>query len=179
MPETSKQLSKTDRYLAWLIRGLLAAFCWWLISEGRNDSWVLGAPAVVLAVVFSFYLQPASGYRLSLPGILAFWWYFSRQSLVAGYDVAKRIISPEMPIQPGEVTLKLHLPAGAPRWLLAMTLSLLPGTLSVRFEGDSLVLHCLDIGEPVEVDVLTAERRVAAVFGLSGAALIRAREPLL
>lgn len=179
MPENPKKLSKTDQYASWLLRSLLAAFCWWLITEGRIDSWVVGLPAVGLAVVFSFYLQPASGYRLSLPGILAFWWYFSRQSLVAGYDVAKRIISPEMPIQPGEVSLQLHLPAGAPRWLLAMTLSLLPGTLSVRLEGETLVLHCLDIGEPIEADVLTAERRVAAVFGLSGVALIRAKEQQL
>ena len=159
-------------YLALVLRLLLAAFCWWLISEGRVDSWVVGVPAVLAAVAFSFYLQPPSQYRLSLPGILAFWWFFTRQSLVAGMDVAKRILSPEMPIQPGEVTLELHLPEGAPRWLLAMTLSLLPGTLSVRLEEKSLVLHCLDIGEPVEVEVLNAERRVAAVFGLSGVALI-------
>lgn len=172
MPKASAVIHQSNRYLAFVLRVLLASFCWWLISEGRIDSWVVGAPAVLAAVAFSFYLQPASRYRLSLPGLLAFWWFFTRQSLIAGMDVAKRILSPDMPIQPGEVTLELHLPEGAPRWLLAMTLSLLPGTLSMRLVGNKLVLHCLDTGEPVEVDVLNAERRVAAVFGLSGVTLI-------
>lgn len=172
MPKAKPSARSRNYYLAFVLRFLLAAFCWWLLSEGRVDSWGIGLLAVLLAVAFSFSLQPPSQYRLSLPGILAFWWFFTRQSLVAGMDVAKRILSPEMPIEPGEVTLDLHLPEGAPRWLLAMTLSLLPGTLSVRLTGNRLTLHCLDIGEAVEVEVLNAERRVAAVFGLSGVALI-------
>ena len=168
--------SKSSWSLSILLRTLLAAFCWWVISEGRSDAWLLGAPTVALAVAFSYSLQAPSSYRLSIAGLLAFWWYFTRQSLVAGVDVAKRILSPEMPIHPGEVTLDLHLPEGAPRWLLAMTLSLLPGTLSVRFEGNALVLHCLDIGDPIEVDVLNAERRVAAVFGWSHVAMMTQRQ---
>lgn len=172
MPQAKVAARPPNFFLALVLRSLLAAFCWLVISEGRVDSWWVGLFAVLLAVAFSFRLQPPSGYRLSLPGVLAFWWFFTRQSLVAGFDVAKRILAPQMPIDPGEVTLDLHLPEGAPRWLLAMTLSLLPGTLSVRLTGERLVLHCLDQGEPIEADVLNAERRVAAVFGLSGVALI-------
>jgi len=178
MSTTRAVTSHSNRYLAFVLRSLLAAFCWWLISEGRTDSWVVGGPAVLAAVAFSFCLQPPTHYRLSLSGLVAFWWFFTRQSLLAGMDVAKRILSPEMPIQPGEVTLELHLPEVAPRWLLAMTLSLLPGTLSVRLSGNHLVLHCLDVGEPIEVDVLNAERRVAAVFGWSGVDLITREQNL-
>lgn len=164
-------LSRT-RVSAFVVRLLLAVFCWWLISEGRTDSWLIGLPASLLAVLLSFYLQPPANYRLSFSGLLAFWWFFSRQSLVAGFDVAKRILAPEMPIQPGEVRVPVHLPEGAPRWLLAMTLSLLPGSLSLRFDGDELILHCLDITDPLEVEVLRTEKRIAAVFGLSGVELI-------
>ncbi|SFX59995.1 Na+/H+ antiporter subunit E [Marinospirillum alkaliphilum] len=155
-----------------LLRLVLAATVWWLISEGRNDSWVLGAPAVLLAVWLSHHLHPQPGRRLSLVGLLAFWWFFTRQSLLAGLDVARRTLSPELPIQPGAISVPLYLPSGAPRWLLAMTLSLLPGTLSVRFEKDRLLLHCLDMTQPVEHDVFVAQRQIAAVFGLPVADLL-------
>lgn len=159
--------------LSILRRLLLALFIWWLITEGQAASWIIGVPAILLAVAFSFYLKPANSITLSLPGVLSFWWFFSRQSLLAGMDVTRRIISPEMPLIPGEIRIRVYLPEGAPRWLLAMTLSLLPGTLSIRYHNNELLLHCLDISQSVEADAFMAQRKVAAVFGLPVAELLQ------
>lgn len=174
MVQTSS--NKKTFFLSLLRRLLLATFIWWLITEGQVASWIIGAPAVLLSVAFSFYLKPAQTLRVSLPGLLAFWWYFSRQSLVAGVDVARRILSPDMPLLPGEVRVTINLPEGAPRWLLAMTLSLLPGTLSIRYSQNQLLLHCLDISQSVESDVFIAQRKVAAVFGLPLAELLQQKQ---
>lgn len=157
---------KTSLPLSLLLRLLLATGLWWLLTEGRNDSWILGIPALLLAVAFSYRLRPARAQHLSITGLLAFCWYFSRQSLLAGLDVARRTLSPDLPIQPGEVEVRIHLPAGPPYWLLTMTLSLLPGTIIIRCHQDWLLLHCIDTTQPIEQDVFTAQRRVAALFGL-------------
>jgi len=93
--------------------------------------------------------------------------FFLVRSVVAGLDVARRLLSPALPIHPGEITMTCYLPEGSPRWLLANTLSLMPGTLSVLLEDNSLLLHCLDTNQSVERDVRDCERRIAAVFGLT------------
>jgi multisubunit Na+/H+ antiporter MnhE subunit len=51
--------------------------------------------------------------------------------------------------------------------LLADTVSLLPGTLSSGFEGDTLVLHVLDCRLPVLEDVRRVEDRIAKALGLT------------
>lgn len=156
---------------AWRLKTLmpriaLAMGLWWIISEGDAASWRVGGPAVLLAVLLSLRLQPVLQYRVSLPGLVLFGWFFLQRSLLAGVDVARRILASDPALQPGSLTLSLRLPNGAPRWLLAMTLSLLPGTVSCRLQGDKLMLHCLDLRCDNEQELRQAERKVAAVFGL-------------
>ncbi len=153
-----------DRLYAVILRSLLGLLIWWLLTEGRSDGLWFGVPVVVLAVALSLYLQPPVAWRLSFSGALAFWWFFSLRSLLAGLDVARRVLSRSMPIQPGSMTLQTELPAGAPRWLLAMTLSLLPGTLSVRLSDNQLLLHCLDLSQPVEDEFRLTELKISRLF---------------
>lgn len=61
-------------------------------------------------------------------------------------------------------------PAGAGRVVLANTLNLLPGTLSMGLEGEHLRLHVLDTHRPIVAEMRTAERRVARMLGLQLAA---------
>ncbi|NMT62077.1 Na+/H+ antiporter subunit E [Marinobacter orientalis] len=157
---------------------LLRAFCvraaafflvWWVLTEG--DSSGLGAGAVIVLIVawFSCTLYPPSSHALRPVGMLVFTGYFILRSVIAGLDVVRRLLSPSLPLNPGYLRVKTSLPEGGPRWLLANTLSLMPGTLSVRLQGTSLELHCLDLDLPIDQDVRAAERKVAGVFGLGEA----------
>ena len=157
----------TPRLKTVLARTLLAALIWWIISEGDSATWLVGVPAILLGVLLSLHLQPVLQYRISLPGLAVFWWFFSLRSLLAGLDIARRILSSKPDLQPGTLSIPLRLPEGAPRWLLAMTLSLLPGTVSLRFEDNALTLHCLDLRCDTENELRQAELKVAGVFGLS------------
>ena len=150
-----------------LIRAITLFAIWWVLTLGDVDGLVFGAIVTTLAAGYSVRLFPPSSYRLRPLGLLAFLGYFLSRSVVAGLDVARRLLSPALPVKPGEICITLNLPAGSPRWLLANTLSLMPGTLSVLIEGDRLILHCLDISAPVNEDVRATERQVARVFGLS------------
>lgn len=154
---------------------LFGAFClrtaglylvWWVMTEGDSSGLGFGALIVVLVGLLSCKLYPPSGYSLHPLATLRFAGYFMLRSVVAGVDVGRRLLSPSVPVNPGYLTVTTSLPAGSPRWLLANTLSLMPGTLSVRLQGASLELHCLDLDQPIDADVRSAERKIAGVFGL-------------
>lgn len=139
---------------------------WWVLTEGDPSGLWIGAAIALMVALFSCRLHPPSRYALRPVGVLVFSGYFILRSVVAGLDVARRLLSPSLPINPGYVVVKTSLPDGGPRWLLANTLSLMPGTLSVRLQDASLELHCLDLDLPIDEDVRSTERKVAGVFSL-------------
>ncbi|GGC60690.1 Na+/H+ antiporter subunit E [Marinobacter halophilus] len=153
--------------VTFVLRGAALFVVWWALTLGEVSGLGFGAVVAVLVAWLSLRLFPPSGFRLRPLGLLLFFGYFLSRSVVAGLDVARRLLSPALPVHPGEIILTLRLPEGSPRWLLANTLSLMPGTLSALLEGDQLTLHCLDTRDPVERDVRETERQVGRVFGLT------------
>lgn len=154
-------------FRAFCLRAGILYAAWWAMTEGDASGLVPGAAIVVLVGLLSCRLYPPSHYVIRPLGALVFAGYFIFRSVVAGVDVGRRLLSPSVPVNPGYLTIRISLPSGGPRWLLANALSLMPGTLSVRLMGASLELHCLDLDMPVEEDVRLAERKVAGVFGLN------------
>jgi len=86
---------------------------------------------------------------------------------LAGVDVAARLLAPVPRIRPVQRSFMLRLPPGPAQTLLANTLSLVPGTLSVALAEGEVILHCLDAGADTEAELRALERRIGAVFGLS------------
>lgn len=139
---------------------------WWVLSEGAGSSWIFGVPFALFAGAASLRLTPERGFRIRPLGTLQFAAYFAYHSVAGGIDVALRALRPSMPIAPGFVTCEVRLPTDSARVMLADTVSLLPGTLSAGFEGESIVLHVLDCSLPVQEDVRRVEERIAAMMGL-------------
>lgn len=147
-------------------RAVLAGAGWWIVSEGDTQAIPAGLAAIAAAVALSLVLAPRTEHRVRALGLLLFLGYFLYHSLLAGLDVARRILHPKLMVDPFIVRVPLSLAGDGPRWLLADTLSLLPGTLSVALEDDMLTLHCLSGGRDVVADVRAAEQRVAQIFGI-------------
>lgn len=148
-----------------LFRGLVFALIWWALAEGRADSWGVGAVSVALALAASLALSPPGRMRLSPRGLLAFIGFFLIQSVRGGAQVAARAVRPRMDLAPALLDLPVSLPEGIGRVLLVNTLSLLPGSLSVRVEGDRLRLHVLDARLPIAEEVRDVEARIARLLG--------------
>lgn len=147
------------------MRILVFALLWWIVTDGAG-SWTFGIPVIALAVVASHRLQQTRGPLPRPLALLRFIGFFLHQSLRAGIDVARRALRPELRLAPAMIEFRLQLPAGRARILLVDTLSLLPGTLSAELNDDCLCLHVLDTELPIETEVRTVERLVAAVFGI-------------
>lgn len=160
---TIRQLIRR-RYLSLAFITLL----WLGITGGEGDSWVLGVPTIVLALVLFNRLSQNSGQpqTLRLQALPGFASWFLWHSLRGGADVARRALTPRLPLRPGFVRYRLSLPPGAARVFLINCLSLLPGTLSADLEGDELLLHALDLDQDISGETSRAERQVSALFNM-------------
>jgi multicomponent Na+:H+ antiporter subunit E len=148
-----------------MLRAIMFAVLWWALTEGRTDSWGIGAGSVLLATAASVKLMPPA-IAMSLAGLPGFLGFFLMQSLKGGVQVASMALRPRLDLRPGWLEVPLRLPEGPARVLLAGTMNLLPGTVSAGLERNCLRLHVLDERMPVEREVRTAEERVARLLGL-------------
>ena len=149
-----------------LVRWIVIAAIWWIISEGDRSSLWLGGFVALAAAVLSMRLRPDGIPGLSPFGVLRFARFFLVESVLGGVDVALRALKPSMPIDPRFVSYPLRLTDVSARVLFANTLSLLPGTLSVQLAGDALIVHALDCSGDVIGGIAEVEERVAGVFGI-------------
>ena len=67
-------------------------------------------------------------------------------------DVAYRVIHPEMPIKPGIVKVPLKIKSPFARAMLANSITMTPGTITVDIVDDNIYVHWIYIvsGDPVE-----------------------------
>ncbi|MDY0042113.1 MAG: Na+/H+ antiporter subunit E [Desulforhabdus sp.] len=149
-----------------LNRFLWLCFLWWVLTEGYPGSWWFGLPVLTLTTFAGMKMSSGFKWHWRPLGISRFVFFFFRQSLSGGIDVAKRALTPRMPLLPALVDYPLHLPQGPARVFLANTVSLLPGTCSTALHAESLTVHVLDGSLPVYALLQEVEERVADLFGL-------------
>ncbi len=148
------------------LRSATFAALWWILNRGDADSWQLGAPTVLLALLVSFAVLPPRRWSFHPLATLRFLLYFLQKSLISSIDVASRVMRPQMPLKPGMLEYPLRLPPGVGRVILSNVTSLLPGTLGVDQRGDVLVVNALDIDAAVHAELSEIEELIAAMVGV-------------
>lgn len=150
--------------LVFFNRVLIAAIAWWTLTGGALgwDAFAVGVPVVLAAASASAVLMPRVGW--SWRGAIAFAAYFVRESLLGGLDVGRRALDPRMPLDPGVVRRPLRMQSDVARVMVANTLGLVPGSLTLEVDTDELVVHALDVGRDTVASVASIQRRVGAVL---------------
>lgn len=140
------------------------ALLWLLLGGGAPGSWVVGVPAILLALFVGARYAPLRRGRVrwrAVPGFAA----FMVSEMVRGAALTVRLVlAPPQRLRPGFVTLPLGASDATARALLTNAVNLVPGTVSVTCEGDHLTIHALDLGLPVEAELRHLESRVARLF---------------
>lgn len=152
---------------AWLPRALAYAGVLGIVAEGTSAN---GLFIVLVAALVAELDAAASRWQAWTVRPLAlarFAGFFIAHSVRAGANVAWRAVHPRLPIAPGMARFALRLPDPGSRVLFANVASLLPGTLAVELDADTLHLHLLDVAMPVEPSLRTLERRIAALRGVA------------
>jgi multicomponent Na+:H+ antiporter subunit E len=142
----------------------------WLVLTGAHSADLpTGSVAVVAATWTSLRLLPPGTWRLSPAALIELVLRFFRQSVVAGIDVAWRALDPRLPLRPGFVTFPMRLALGPAQSTFCELTSLQPGTLPAGLdEGGALLVHCLDVGQPVLAQLADEEALLIRALGISG-----------
>ena len=166
-----KIMQRAHRYSRYiLLRSALwravGFFAFWLVLAGPDPANLpAGLLATGLAVWTSLHLKPPSTEQLSVFRLAHFVVHFLRQAVIAGIDVALRALSPRLRIQPGFILYHPLLPPGVKRDAFCTETSLLPGTLPAgAAEDGSLIIHCLDISQPVAEQLAVEETLFMQLF---------------
>src|SRR5271168_4220876 len=91
-------------------------FAFWLVLSGFKPSDLLvGAVAAVAATWTSLQLLPPGRWAFRPVALVGLALRFFCQSIIAGIDVARRALDPRLPLRPGLVIYRPHLPPGPMR----------------------------------------------------------------
>lgn len=143
---------------------LVYAGLWTLITQGRADSWIVGAPIVFAAAIAALLLARPQRCRWSAFGLLRFVPHFVLTSFHGGIDVAWRSLHPQLPIHPALVEYHCRWPDGTARTFFMGVVNLLPGTVSADFRADLLLVHVIDDRQPIQDQLEKLEQAVGALF---------------
>jgi multicomponent Na+:H+ antiporter subunit E len=144
---------------------LFLAF-WLMISGWAPADLPVGLAAVAGATWTSMRFLPPIGTRPRIAVLAALAANFLRQSIVSGTDIAWRALNPKLQLRPGLVACPLRLPPGGERSAFCALSSLMPGTLPTGTdEHGALLVHCLDIGQPVAANLAAEERLFIRAVG--------------
>jgi multicomponent Na+:H+ antiporter subunit E len=143
-------------------------FLFWMMLAGSLDTAEM-ATALVIAAVVTLASRPHlplfSGLRLSPSAVLPFLTYlgiFLAALIRANLDMARRVLSPSLPLRPGIVEVKTALKSSLGRLILANSITLTPGTLTVDLQGNRILVHWVDI--PPGSDIESATRDITRKF---------------
>jgi multicomponent Na+:H+ antiporter subunit E len=129
---------------------ILSMIFWLMLTfEFKVPNLIAGAGAsVITSAVFSKYFI-INIYKLVQPH--RYFWFlvylivFLWECIKANIDVAYRVLHPAMPIRPGIVKVRTTLKSDMAKMLLANSITMTPGTISVDIIDDYLYIHWIYI----------------------------------
>ncbi len=129
----------------------LIFFLAWLIFNGQVTTEILIFGVVIAAVVFWFICK-FMGYSLrkelklyrSIGFFLRYALVLIKEIIKANLDVIPRIYTVEEAMEPVIVKFRVNLKTDFARVILANSITLTPGTITVSLEENEYTIHCLD-----------------------------------
>ncbi len=107
--------------------------------------------AVISLIITSFVYKTFTDYGMkffkpvNIYYVLEYIVVFIIALIKANLDVARRVIDPKLPINPGIVKYESKLKSRTAKVILANSITLTPGTLTVDIIGDDLYIHWIDV----------------------------------
>jgi len=140
---------------------------WLILSQTLTPQVVL--VAIGVALFLTLFYSHARYAKLgnivlnwkTLWACIQYFFVFVFELVKANLDVALRVVRPSLPIRPGIVEVKTTLKSPLGRLVLANSITLTPGTLTVEIHGDSLFIHWIDVRSP---DIEAATQEIVRTF---------------
>jgi multicomponent Na+:H+ antiporter subunit E len=163
-PEARAKAASVAR--AAIMRGAGFLLLWLVIIGAGMSDLAVGLVTAAAATWTSLRLLPPGARRVRPVALAGPSLRFLGQSAIAGADVAWRALDPRLPLRPGFVRCPIRIAPGPARSAFRAFSSLLPGTLPAGPDHNgALLVHCLDVGQPVPAQMAEAEARFLQMLG--------------
>ena len=124
-------------------------FATWVLWSGHTDFFMVGLG--VASCLLTIYLSRRMGIldsesvptQLGLRPFTRYAPWLTKEIFVANIDVARRIIDPALPVEPTMVMIQASQETEIGRVIMANSVTLTPGTVSVDLQADSISVHAL------------------------------------
>ena len=152
--------SNTLKYMK--IRNIILSFIVllliWVLYNNTFDPLIIGLGVVLslfVSIVFCGHCDVFGEFKFTPKAFyytIVFLFVFVVELIKSNLDVARRVLSPSLPIRPGIVIVKTKLKSKMARLLLANSITLTPGTLTIDMIDDTLYVHWIDVkSEDIEI----------------------------
>ena len=141
---------------------LLLFFLAWIIFNGRITLEIVLFGVVIAALVFAFVckfmdysLEREVGFYKKFPFLIGYVLILLKEIVVANMQVVHLIWTRKEIVEPVIVKFKANLETELARVILANSITLTPGTITVLLEENEYTVHCLDksLAEGIENSV--------------------------
>ena len=153
----------------------ISGFLFWLALNVSLEPQILISGVLVSALLAGLFYKIAVFDDVSLTpkaltAMISWFFIFSIELVKSNIDVLLRVISPKVRINPGIVEVKTKLNSKLGRLMLANSITLTPGTLTVDILEDKLFIHWIDvtstdINEATNAIVSKFEKPLEVIFG--------------
>jgi multicomponent Na+:H+ antiporter subunit E len=139
----------------------------WLLLTGsvERDELIVGAFVTALSLlVFGRFHVLFGAVKLTPKALLFAPLYLIRfliELIKSNIDVALRVLNPALPINPGIVRLHTGIKSDLGKLVLANSITLTPGTLTLDAEGEYLYVHWIDVKDSTPEG---AQKEISARF---------------
>lgn len=149
-----------------LIFFILSLIFWALLNNTWNTTTMLiGAVfSFILAWLFHPHYKELADLKITPYALLytiLYIFVFLYELIKSNLDVARRVITPSLPINPGIVEVKTRLQSKIGRMILANSITLTPGTLTIDMIDDTLYIHWIDVKTE---DMEAATKKIVGKF---------------
>ena len=139
----------------------------WIMLNGSLaiDSFIFGiVVSLSITILFcsglSFFTEFKPTPKAFVAGIF-YYAYFFKELFKSNIKLAAIILTPSLPINPGIVKVRTRLKSKMGRLMLANSITLTPGTLTVEIDGQWLYVHWVNV-ETTDIDEAT--KKIVAGF---------------
>ena len=156
------EMSKGDGLRRYLFTFFATWLCWLLLTASLDPQELFAGLLVsgVITLLAASHLGILSGIRWSreLPmAVVRFIGVFLVALFKANLDMARRVLSPSLPIEPAMVEVRTSLKSDLGKLLLANSITLTPGTLTLDVIDDRLLVHWVDSTPGTDLESATHE----------------------
>ncbi len=99
----------------------------------------------IIAMLYVKYYPTNHNFKFRPIAYIIYLFTFLKALVLANWDVARRVIDPKLPINPGIVAIKTDLKEDYKKLMLANSITLTPGTITMDVRDDTLFIHWIDV----------------------------------